>query len=102
MSTAIHKLFKYESFWDPNQLELIPVGPPSPTQVVTFKVFKGTGVDWYGNDCPDLDDVYISWTGDGGLPIDDLEDADCCDADRSSARKIYRKLTSMGYEAQLQ
>jgi len=101
MSTEIYHLFKYDTFWDPNQLELIPVGPPSPTQVVTFKILAGTGFDWNFSPLPDWDDAYITWTGEDGLPIADLEDANCCDADRSSARDIYRELKTLGYQRHL-
>lgn len=101
MSTEIFYLFKYDTFWDPNQLELVPVGPPSPSQTVTFKIWPGTGIDYECNPLPDWDDAEVTWTGDGGLPVPDLEDADCCSSDRCSAREIYRELETKGYKRHL-
>ena len=101
MFTEIYTLFKYDTFWDPNQLELIPVGPPSPTQTVTFKIQADTGVDWDNKFAREWDDAYVTWTGDNGLPIADLEYGNDCEADRSTARDIYRELKTLGYQRHL-
>ncbi len=101
MSTEIYYLFKYDTFWDPNQLELVPVGPPSPSQTVTFKIWSGTGSDWHNNPLPESDDAEITWTGGVGLPVEDCEDVHGIVADRCNAREIYRELETKGYQRHL-
>ena len=100
MSTEIFNLFKYDTFWDPNQLELVPVGPPSPSQTVTFKIWPGTGKDFDLNPFPDWDNAEITWTGDN-LPVEDCENASGIIADRCNAREIYRELETKGYQRHL-
>jgi len=101
MSTEIFHLFKYDTFWDPNQLELVPVGPPEPSQMVTFKIWPGTGSDCNSIPEPDWDNAEITWTGGIGLPVEDCEDAHNILADRCNAREIYRELETKGYQPHL-
>jgi hypothetical protein len=101
MSTEIFHLFKYDTFWDPNQLELVPVGPPSPSRTVTFEIWPGTGKDWDLKPHPDCDTAEITWTGGIGLPVEDCENAHNILADRCNAREIYGELETKGYQRHL-
>ena len=96
---SIHKLYLYEHFWDPNQLELIPVGPPSPCETVTFKIPEG-----------DPDEVYVSSNRNRVLfdeaasdyhkvPFDFIEGD--LETDIEHSRKLYAEYRSRGYRKTL-
>ena len=106
-TTEVHYLHRYDLPWNPDQLELIPVGPPGPAQTVTFTIWSGSGVDFKHNPCPDWDEAEVAWTGDSCPPfeedyVDDVWGApDSVDADRTSAREMYADLIKAGYVRQL-
>ena len=106
-ATEVHCLHRYDLPWNPDQLELIPAGPPSPAQTVTFKIWPGTGVDFEHNLYPHWDNAEVTWTGNVPPPFveefgDEVwGDPDSVDADRTSAREMYADLLKAGYVRQL-
>ena len=94
-----HHLYLYDRPWNPDQLELLPVGPPSPAKTVTFHIYTGTGNKHptTGKSVRDWDEAEITWTGDDGLPVEDLQEADGCIGDRDSLRDVWTQLLSLGY-----
>lgn len=81
--------------------EIFTLSKSNPDQTVTFEIWPGTGRDFDDNLYAEFDDVTISWTGENGLPIADVNHPYRCSSDRASARDIYAELLTLGYKRNL-
>ena len=99
-TTEVYSLVQYKNVpTDPFELEGFE-GPWIPAQIVTFRIWPDTGVDFEHNPFPDWDEAEVTWTGDSCPPFkEDFgdEDPDSIDADRVNAREMYADLRKVGY-----
>jgi len=68
--------------------------------IITFKVFNGSGVDFEGNLNREMDEVLITPHQRGELPLGpqgQWEECDECESDRHTARAVYALLKVAGY-----
>ena len=92
---ATHKLYFYTRFWDPNQLELLPVGPPAPEEIVNFYI-SGNSDDEEVTVESNLDRFLIDET-DYGMPVPFHFEEGSLETDVKYARRLYAEYLSRGY-----
>ena len=95
---TIHKLYLYTRFWDPNQLELLPVGPPLPDETVKFNIFDDDSGEVYVSS--DLERILLDEDDRGRtVPFHFVDGT--LETDINFSRKLYAEYRFLGYRKTL-